>query len=212
MSLLYVLNTESSRVSEDQIGHILSQFVRKLYQETGLQLASVAYTHEQAIEALFKSGMFVGEVLLEEVLWKNMNLQEKKDTLSRYLNEIEVANSELIVVDNYFFPQRFDDDYLDFITSILIGSKVKYITVITYPSYNENLVETFKEMLIPSAIQLEVRTSEDFHDRFWISLASKKGFKLGPSLNGVGKKIGTIEHLNKDDLKEISIEVEKIIN
>lgn len=48
-----------------------------------LQFSNVAYTHEQAIEALFKSGMFVGEVLHEEVLWRITTRVERQETLSR---------------------------------------------------------------------------------------------------------------------------------
>ncbi|WP_079914662.1 hypothetical protein [Paenibacillus sp. 32352] len=212
MSFVYSLDTSRSKVSDDQIGPIMAKFNHLLYKETGLTLANVAYTHEQAIEALFKSKMFVGEILLEQVLWKNMTSEEKAVTLIKFLNEIEIANEELIIVDNFLFPNRADDDYLDFLIRILNESKVRSLKIITLPSFNKDLFAEFEKRIASSNIMVRLYTTEEFHDRFWLSKVTQKGFKVGPSLNGIGKKIGTIEHLDQDDFQEILSEVNKLTN
>lgn len=49
---------------------------------------------------------------------------------------------------------------------------------------------------------IEVRYTDDFHDRFWIS-NRKKGFYTGTSFNGIGKRISLINLLSEDDVTEI---------
>lgn len=52
-------------------------------------------THEKVKEGLLKSGMFVEEVLHEEVIWRIITRVERQETLSRYLNEIDIAITEI---------------------------------------------------------------------------------------------------------------------
>ncbi|MEK4349212.1 hypothetical protein MKX41_00090 [Paenibacillus sp. FSL R5-0475] len=51
-------------------------------------------THEKVKEGLLKFGMFVEEVLHKEVLWRIITRVERQETLSRYLNEIDIAIKE----------------------------------------------------------------------------------------------------------------------
>jgi hypothetical protein len=47
------------------------------------------------------------------------------------------------------------------------------------------------------------RTSNTFHDRFWIDPISTKGFLCGTSLNGLGKRYALVDHLEPTDAADV---------
>ncbi|MDI4649582.1 hypothetical protein [Cohnella hashimotonis] len=183
----------------------MGQLGNNLYKSTGLWLGNVAYTHEQAIEAMLKSGMIIGEPLLEEVLWKFMTEDEKKHKILEYVSRIDAVGNTLFIIDVYFFPKegRYDRQYFELINYVLSNSNAKTVKTVTYSSYNEALYSELKSNLTSLGIALSVATTDDFHDRFWISSEAKKGFILGTSLNGLGKKICLIDFLKEDDVIEL---------
>ncbi|WP_422658929.1 hypothetical protein ACK8P5_25280 [Paenibacillus sp. EC2-1] len=205
MSSLYILNTDESRVKKEEIGKIIGKLGHDLYKSTGLSLGNVAYTHEQAIEAMFKSGMLTGELLLEEVLWRCMSEDEKKQKILEYVSKIDADGNTLFIIDGYFFPKecKYDRQYFELINYVLSNSNAKSIKILTYSNYNEKLYNELKSSLDSIGIAISLVTTDDFHDRFWISSEAKKGFILGTSLNGLGKKICLIDFLKEDDVIEL---------
>lgn len=132
----------------------------------------------------------------EDVLWKNMTDDERANKFSQYLIKIGSMDNELIIADPYIFSSR-QDYYCKMLASILELSKAKTIIVITdKKNYRDRC---FDKISNKTAISIEVKYSNDFHDRFWIA-NRKNGFYTGTSFNGVGKKISLIHMLSDDDV------------
>jgi hypothetical protein len=53
-------------------------------------------------------------------------------------------------------------------------------------------------------LQIDCRTSNAFHDRFWLSDSRSQGIVTGSSLNGLGKRYALVDRLSSSDVKEIA--------
>ncbi|MBR1437503.1 MAG: hypothetical protein IJ587_03100 [Synergistaceae bacterium] len=51
------------------------------------------------------------------------------------------------------------------------------------------------------AITFTFKDFNDCHDRFWLCPESKRGFCMGTSLNGIGKKIWRADMLEQDEVE-----------
>ncbi len=150
--------------------------------------------------------------LTEEVLAKT-NIQDSKSyslliwmlrEKLTYFTRID----ELIIIDNYFFNwepahhdhcmQLFEDVFSDIIPNL---DSFKFITKPKYNNSNFNAIKNFIHS-INSKIYVSVKTSKDFHDRFWI-VDEKKGLFIGTSLNGIGNKYALVDYLQEDDVNYI---------
>lgn len=198
MSLYYVLNEENYKGKREEIGNIMLSFAQKLYNETGLSLELYVGPTKEKINHFYKhQGM---EILTEEVLWRNMNYKEKANKFVEYLKNIGAENGDLLIIDPYFFPKNSHSEYIDLVTDILNKTSPKSITVITdKKNYDEKVFHAVNNKLFTD---ISLNFSEEWHDRFWIANRTK-GFVVGTSFNGVGKKISLIAYLDQDDVKEI---------
>lgn len=116
----------------------------------------------------------------------------------------------LIITDPYLFPRNFDSSYENMIKNILAFSKSsKIIVYIPQNKLNQELFNNVANHLLTFDINLCHRDRNDFHDRFWICVESKKGFIMGTSLNGVSRKIFRLDNLYECEveivLKELSL-------
>jgi hypothetical protein len=154
--------------------------------------------------------------ILEAILAKTDD-HEKRDLLIRVLRDQlrTLAPSEsLIVVDPYFFPANLRDkgDYLDDFRAIFgsVIPGINRITFITKPRYDAGLFEDMKRILVEinPALRIEHRTTNDFHDRWWIA-DRERGLFIGTSLNGLGKRYALTDYLKDDDAAQIVDELEK---
>lgn len=154
-------------------------------------------TNRRSVKKYNNNNIFVS--INEEILWKNMNDNDKCTKIMEYLNKILVNGDELLVIDPYIFSNS-GESYKNKLINIFNKSNYRNITVIT------NFYNTDKEFLkyiqenVPRLKQ--IKYTKDFHDRFWIA-DNKKGFVLGTSLNGIGKKYCLIDYLDNDDVSEI---------
>lgn len=137
--------------------------------------------------------------ITEEVLQKGLNNAEKANTFSEFFSEIFSVGKELIIIDPYLFKDD-SDEYCDLLADLLNKAAAHSIIVITnqknykQSSYNKTSGKVNNT--------IEIKYSNDFHDRFWIS-DRKKGFSTGTSLNGIGNKISSINLLPENDVTEI---------
>ena len=160
------------------------------------------------------------QYLVEAVLYKNMTDDQKAATFNEYLYKIGAAGKELIICDPYLFSDA-TDSYCDFLTKILKLSHVKDIVVITdkrhfkqdsfnkvhdklneAPYYEKNTWLATSSINVTGPATIDVKFSKEYHDRFWIA-DRKKGFCVGTSFNGVGKKISCINYLPDDDVTDL---------
>lgn len=121
----------------------------------------------------------------------------------------------LIIVDPYIFPANLRDkaDYLDVFKEIF-GSVIPQIAslrFITKPDYDEALYQSITQLLVGFNPQISVscRTTNDFHDRFWIA-DEKKGLFVGTSLNGIGKKYALTDFMKDEDTAVIMEEIRRL--
>jgi hypothetical protein len=180
----------------------------RLVETVGLR-ASIA-TRYQLVEHEIK------QLLLEKgisYLWQLVNLRE--DVLPRtpdrpallkvlagMLGRIAPTN-ELIIVDRYILPKTCTD-CLDTLTSLLspILPSGARIVLVTSKQCDAGLVTGLRERFKDSNRQVELRISENFHDRFWIADRSR-GLFVGTSLNGLGIRYALADYMDESDAKAI---------
>lgn len=135
----------------------------------------------------------------EEVLWKNLTNEEKVRKFSTYLERISSEGKELIIVDPYLFKDE-SNEYCNMVASVINIARAQSVVAVTdRRNYRESSYNKIEENVNNT---IEVRYTDDFHDRFWIS-NRKKGFYTGTSFNGIGKRISLINLLSEDDVTEI---------
>lgn len=205
MSLYYMLNEDDYEGNREEIGSIMLKFVQQLYKETGLNLNQYAGPTTEEINKHFNNGNV--ELLLEKVIWKNLEQSEKIETLSNYLEDIEAENGDLTIIDPYLFPKKSNDSYEDFIIGVLNSINLKSIQFITSKgNHNQDLFNNIKDKCNCKNINLDF--TDDYHDRLWIA-NRRKAFIMGTSLNGLGKKISLIDFINEEDLQDIIKDLDK---
>lgn len=173
------------------------------------EVKSVVRTYkDEILEYIFKYGIssLINTVSLnEEIVARGSSQNQIIQTLHKYLDSISIDN-ELIIIDPYFFPSP-NNDYIQFINNILNKylSNISKLVIISLPNFNVNTKNSFLSDFnaIKPDLNIEHKTTDIFHDRFWISGNREKGIITGTSLNGLGRKYSLIDRLNINDVKEI---------
>lgn len=198
MSLYFILNTDDYKGEQKQIGDIMQVFTNALYKSTGLSLGTYVGPTSEELSNFFTTQNM--EYVTEEVLWKNLTDEEKIDKMLEYIERVsETDKGELIIIDPYLFrtPKENEETILE---SILLRCNYeKIIAVVENANTNKSFVQHISNKLNG---KLEVKYSDEFHDRFWICNRTR-GFLTGTSLNGLGKKYCSIQEIDNDDVDEI---------
>ena len=182
MSIYYSLLEDEYEGEKSEIGDIMDEVSRRLYKATKLRLGVCPV----AEEIMSNNNQ---EVLLEEVIWKNMKDEEKVKKFTEYISKIGGVKGDLLIIDPYLFCKNSKDDYKKLLQNILIQSQCRSLKIITDKSnYDESFFRETEKVINKSIQLIDTR---DFHDRFWIANECK-GFISGTSLNGVGKKYSSI--------------------
>ena len=133
------------------------------------------------------------------MLWKNLSREQKIEKFSRFFLEISSEGKELIIVDPYLLKD-WRDEYCDMVSSVINNAKAESVIIMTE---NRNCtIQSCDKIRERVNCRIEIRYTDDFHDRFWIS-GRKKGFYTGTSFNGIGNKISLINLLSENDVAEI---------
>jgi hypothetical protein len=147
------------------------------------------------------------DIILEDVVAKGATQNQIVNVMHKYLDKIGIDN-ELIIIDPYFLSLTTDTTYPHTINLILS----KYISLIddlifvTLPNkIDTNIKNIIQNNLIgqKSTLNIQYKTSVDYHDRFWISNQRTSGILTGTSINGYGKKYALIDRLKKADVTVI---------
>jgi len=162
----------------------------------------VDFLLEHGLNSLINS-----EVILEEVVAKGAAQNQIINVMHKYLDKIGI-DTELIIIDPYFLSSTNDSTYTQTIDMVL----ARYISVIddlifiTNPNkVDHSIKNTIRNNLISrkSTLNIQFKTSTDYHDRFWISNQRTSGILTGTSINGYGKKYALIDRLKKVDVSKI---------
>ncbi len=139
--------------------------------------------------------------------------EEFVKTFQNFLDNINIENN-LFIIDSYIFPNSYDSDYPSLIIDILKKyiPQLQKITFITNKHYNRTLQdEIFRKIeSINDGISLNIKNTDLFHDRFWLSSSNNKGAFIGTSLNGIGKKFTLIDYIKNDDVIKIFYELKNL--
>ncbi|EHO07927.1 hypothetical protein VSP10_16655 [Myroides odoratimimus] len=175
------------------------------------QVTSVVFSfREEIIDYVLEHGLsslITSEPVLEHLVVKGATQNHIIDVMHKYLDKVGVDN-ELIIIDPYFYAPTTDTTYPTTIDLILDKylSKVDTLHIITYPNKVDATLKTTIETNLKTkkaSLNILHKTSNDYHDRFWISNNRKKGILTGTSLNGYGKRYSLLDRLNTSDVREI---------
>lgn len=86
MSLYFKLKTDKYKNEKSKIGNIMINFGEKLYGQTGLELCLCNSPIDEALKQYYYDNNLAP--VNEEILWKNMNDDEKCTKIMEYLNKI----------------------------------------------------------------------------------------------------------------------------
>jgi hypothetical protein len=202
MDLFYRVDTDEM-LDKSQFGDIMLQVQNFLYKQHGIKLSNFVCDIDELLEKKFE-GM---EILNEEFIPRNLSNQEIINIINNQLKSLNHGGN-LIIIDQYIFPKDYSQDYVKTLIDILRNNGVfKNLIFVTNKNYNSALFtdfvkETVKNNIVENNSDIKIVTSNEFHDRFWIS-PNEEGFICGTSLNGIGKKYSSIYELSKEDSKDI---------
>ena len=180
-------------------------------------LSQFLYNYQKEItDFIIDKGLsnFVNTQILNECIIPTGTVQPQIiNILTKYLTKVGI-DSELIIVDPFFLAPTRITNYPQLIESILINfiSTIDTIKIITTANLNKidttllAQIDTTLKVHKPS-LQIIHKTTNDFHDRFWISNNREKGIVTGTSLNGFGNKFALVDRLNKSDVREVIAEL-----
>ncbi len=169
----------------------------------------VVYFRSEFVEEIVNHGLITFlsfEPMNEDVSTPRTPPDVVVTMMVRYLEKIGVDN-ELIVIDPYFFAPRVDSTYPATLVNILtpFASKLKDLRIVTashqnaYSAGTRQVVEEALGRSFPS-LRVHHTTSNEIHDRFWISNGRTKGILTGTSLNGLGRKYTIMDYLQDADV------------
>ena len=64
-------------------------------------------------------------------MWKNLTECEKVNIFVDYINKVGEINGDLIIIDPYIFPKKYDSQYKFLLKNTLKNSKLKTLKIIT---------------------------------------------------------------------------------
>ena len=117
------------------------------------------------------------------------------DAYSLLIDILNKAKKEIIIIDNYAGKELFD-----ITKDIKVNIKI----------YTKNIDEVSKKKYMQEYSNIEIITTDIFHDRF-IILDNKELYNLGSSLKDIGKKCASINRIEDSTiLKELISRLNKI--
>ena len=117
------------------------------------------------------------------------------DAYSLLIDILSKAKKEIIIIDNYAGKELFD-----ITKDIKVNIKI----------YTKNIDEVSKKKYMQEYSNIEIITTDIFHDRF-IILYNKELYNLGSSLKDIGKKCTSINRIEDSTiLKELISRLTKI--
>jgi hypothetical protein len=175
------------------------------------QVESIIHTFkEEIVDYILKHGLqslIEPELILEYLVPKGATQNKIVYSLQKYLDKVGI-DKELIIIDPYFFAATSDPTYPETIDLTLDKylTQVDTLHIITYPNKVDMTVKSIIESNLlskNSSLNIIHKTSNNYHDRFWISNKREKGILTGTSLNGFGKKYFLVGRLKVSDVREI---------
>lgn len=170
------------------------------------------YFQPQIVEEIAKYGWseyLRVSISMEDITSPNVSFSYVLPVLQKFITGI-APQPQLIIIDPYFYAPPKDPNYQSPIADVLapfFGGLTDLLVITSRSKRNHDpaLCARTDAELTKRAPGLRVthEFSNLFHDRFWLSPSSGKGFITGTSLNGLGKKYSLIDYLARDDAAEL---------
>lgn len=160
---------------------------------------------------------FLDNRVTEAVLPRTKNKSLLTKVLAEKLRSL-APKRNLMIIDRYIFSPsiRNEQEYLDTLVDIIgpvinnIGS-LKFITDCKPKNYDSALHQKVEQLIknLNSKINLIVKWSDYFHDRFWVA-DEDRGLFVGTSLSGIGIRYSLVDNLRKEDTEAIVEELRRL--
>jgi hypothetical protein len=132
----------------------------------------------------------------------------------RTLKGIVAGARRLTICDPYFLAASGgqEQSLLTDLRQLLPLKTLQSLYVIYSSAFNQILKDGLQELCAQNKILLRLSRDSSFHDRVWI-IDDRRGYLVGTSFGGIGKKLSFILDLPREDLQELwkyleSMEVE----
>ena len=153
---------------------------------------SLVLEHDNEIKLLQES---FNKLSTKEKINHNFYNGQIYDAYSLLIDILNKAKKEIIIIDNYAGKELFD-----ITKDIKVNIKI----------YTKNIDEVSKKKYMQEYSNIEIITTDIFHDRF-IIIDNKELYNLGSSLKDIGKKCTSINRIEDSTiLKELISRLNKI--
>jgi hypothetical protein len=191
-----VFFTLYNRIFTNELKEIIQEATHKNFLELTPKLEDEIY--HRVISDLKKRGYFEApSSVMCMIVSTGKEIPGKKSIKRRISNA-----RELIICDPYIFYNHLiaENEYINQIISILPIKNLQELTIFCKLPRSSTIINKFNKELPPNVL-CQIYKVDDVHDRVWIK-DSSKGFIVGTSFGGIGKKITFILNLPKRDLEE----------
>ena len=158
-------------------------------------------------------------LLLEALVAPGTTMTTVLPLLHAFLGSLAIT-TDLVIVDPYFFAPTRDAAYPQLVQQVLqpLLPTLRNLSIVTLANkpkrkkvVDQTSVVAVANALVSASPNLNFvhKTSNDFHDRFWIDPIGGKGLIVGTSLNGLGKKYALVDHLNQADAADVITALKK---
>ena len=148
-----------------------------------------------------------GTLAMEDIMSISIPFSKILTVLHKFITGI-TPKPDLVIIDPYFYAKTKNVDYpaeIEEIFTPFLSDLLNLKVISGVKKHDANLCAQIESNLKLRAPHLQVShiLSDDFHDRFWLSPTTGKGFLSGTSLSGLGKKYSLIDYLEDDDVCEL---------
>lgn len=150
------------------------------------------------------SSLYNFHITCDAVMHPGITVNEIEKLILGFVKKLDGVKN-LMIIDPYFYSSEVP--VLTLFERMIgeLSSGLESVTFLTKarPKIDRVAMHDVLKRLVPN-IAISTVETEEFHDRFWIDPDAQKGLVMGTSLNGVTKKIALIDHLSREDVKQIA--------
>lgn len=133
----------------------------------------------------------------EKVVIPN-SISDMEALIYTYIDNLDSMGKTIILTDPYLYSST-DNDYVNRLTGILKRTAAKEIKSFMPLARKNEVYRDLQSKLVDTTFTFI--KYDNCHDRFWLCPETKKGFCMGTSLNGLGKKVFRIDMLNEGEVQ-----------
>ncbi|MCH8686089.1 hypothetical protein [Pedomonas mirosovicensis] len=158
------------------------------------------YITQHGLASLYKYS-----TLTEDVTSPSLSVDDIEKLVAKFVTLLNGAK-RILIIDPYFYASSSSVNVADLFKNLLghASSELEEVIFVTNGKKVDARADIHAAVkaLVPDCEITEFVT-DDFHDRYWIDPDSDKGFVMGTSLNGLGRKVALVDRLQGSDVVDI---------